>query len=159
MEMYRELINEQKGEGSADPIQVEKRKEMKEFLSKTMKTDDIKQIQLEDLKKEINGENMIKRIQYRKQIGLSGKRPVIAKGEIMKKEHAHAEGIDEKEKHPDFGFKCLHYSVSEASKTISVSINNKKNVACKVRAKTIDAEAKAGEDYDAYDEIVEFTDG
>lgn len=80
---------------------------------------------MDDLKKEINGENMIKRIQYRKQIGLSGKRPVIAKGEIMKKEHAHAEGIDEKEKNPQFGFKCLHYSVSEASGSIAICIINK----------------------------------
>ena len=108
-----------------------------------MKTDDITKVNRDDLKKTIEGENMIKRIQYRKQIGLSGKRPVIAKGEIMKREHAHAEGLAESEKNPDFGFKCLYYSVSEASKLIAVGINNKKGTACKVRDKIIDAKAKA----------------
>jgi len=66
MEIYRDLINEQKGEASNEPLDIRRRGEMKEFLQKTMKTDDIKQVQLDDLKKEINGENMIKRIQYRK---------------------------------------------------------------------------------------------
>jgi len=77
----------------------------------------------------------------------------------MKKEHAHAEGLDEKEKNPDFGFKCLHYSVSEASGSIAVCIINKKGTACSIRAQTIDAEAKAGEDYQAFDDIVKFTSG
>ena len=49
------------------------------------------------------------------QNAFSGKRPAIAKGEVIKQEHAHAEFIDDKFKNPMFGFNCLHYSVSEAS--------------------------------------------
>lgn len=49
---------------------------------------------------------------------MNGKRQVIAKGEIIKREHAHAEHLDEKVKNENFGFKCLHYSVSEASGNI-----------------------------------------
>jgi hypothetical protein len=63
---------------------------------------------------------MIGRIKYRKAVGnlMHGKRPAVAKGEIMKQEHAHADLLDEKVKNPNFGFKCLHYSVSEASGSI-----------------------------------------
>jgi len=60
---------------------------------------------------------MIKRIQYRKAVSsnLLGKRPAIAKGEVFKRENKLAEHINDDEKNDDFGFNCLHYSVSEAS--------------------------------------------
>ena len=50
---------------------------------------------------------MLSRIKYRKQVGnaMTGKRPVIEKGEIFKAEHALAENLDEKSKNADFGFK------------------------------------------------------
>jgi hypothetical protein len=92
---------------------------------------------------------MLGRIKYRKQVGnmMSGKRAIVAKGEIIRKEHLHADGFDEKEKNPNYGFKCLHYSVSEASGTIRILIDNKLRTAGRVRVCTIDAEAKAGDDY------------
>jgi len=73
---------------------------------------------------------MIKRIQYRKAVqnSLSGKRPAIAKGEVFKRENALAENMDDNEKNPDFGFNCLHYSVSEASGILQVMILNKKKI-------------------------------
>ena len=51
-----------------------------------MKTDAIDKVNLEDLKKAVEGDQMISRIKYRKQVGkmLSGARQVIAKGEIVK---------------------------------------------------------------------------
>lgn len=104
---------------------------------------------------------MIKRIQYRRAVqnSLTGKRPAIAKGEIFKREHALAENIDDTEKNPDFGFNCLHYSVSEASGSLQIMILNKKKIACRVRVKTVDAEAKAGHDYNSYDDILSFNAG
>jgi len=116
---------------------------------------------MDKLKQEIEGDSMISRIKYRKQVGnaLSGKRPVIEKGEIFKSENALAEHIDDKEKNPDFGFKCLHYSVSEASGSLKVFIINKKKSAGKIRVRTIDADAVAGEDYNAVDKVLEFKAG
>lgn len=65
---------------------------------------------------------MISRIKYRKQVNnfMTGKRPVIAKYEKMKLEHAHADQIDEHLKNEDFGFQCLHYSVSESSGKLTI---------------------------------------
>jgi hypothetical protein len=69
---------------------------------------------------------------------MSGKRPPVAKGEIIKQEHVQAEHIDASEKNDQFGFKCLHYSVSEASGSIRIHVLNKSGLAGKVRVVTED---------------------
>lgn len=56
---------------------------------------------------------MLTRIQYRKNIGLGGKKQAIAKGAVFKNELKSAK--DCQDPNEDFGFTCLHYSVSEAS--------------------------------------------
>ena len=58
-----------------------------------------------------------------------------------------------------FGFKCLHYSVSEASGSLKIAVLNKKKTEGSVRVITIDAEAKAGDDYEAVDKILVFKAG
>jgi hypothetical protein len=90
---------------------------------------------------------------------MTSKKPVVGKYEKMKLEHAHAEHLEEFEKNEDFGFICLHYSVSEASEKLTVTVLNKKKVACKVRVKTIDGDALAGEDYEKFDDVLEFKQG
>ena len=54
-------------------------------------------------------------------------------------------------KNDDFGFQCLHYLVSEASEKLTIVVLNKKKAAGKVKVKTIDGDALAGEDYEAYE--------
>jgi len=51
--------------------------------------------------------------------------------------------------------------VSEASEKIKIKILNKQPglESCRVRVATIDAEAKAGEDYEEFDKIIEFRKG
>jgi len=134
---------------------------MKEFLKETMKTDQIENVSLEQLKTAIEGESIVKRIKYRKQVGnfMSGKKQVAAKGEIFKHEHMHSEFLEEHLKNELFGFKCLKYSVSEASGHIQIMIINKRKVAGKVLVKTLDAEAKAGEDYEELVEELSFKGG
>jgi len=160
VEIFKELIAEKNGQAAKNEEEREKREKMKTFLKMSMKTDAIDKVNLEDLKKAVEGDQMISRIKYRKQVGkmLSGARQVIAKGEIIKQEHAHAKNIDEKEKNEFFGFTCLHYSVSEASGSLKIEINNKKGIACQVRVLTQDAEAIAGDDYEKVDEILDFKD-
>jgi len=69
----------------------------------------------------------------------------------VRQEHEHAEFLEESTKNKYFGFKCLHYSVSEASKSLRVMVLNKTGEAGVVRVATIDDAAKAGEDYEAVD--------
>jgi len=101
---------------------------------------------------------MIKRIQYRKAVqqSFTGKRPAIAKGEVFKRENTLAEHIDNSEKNEEFGFNCLHYSVSEASGYLNIQVLNKKKQAKSVRVMTIDAEARAGKDYETVDLVMDF---
>lgn len=104
---------------------------------------------------------MISRIKYRKQVNnmLSGKRPVIAKYEKMKLEHAHADALDDSVRNEFFGFQCLHYSVSESSGKLTIAVVNKKKERAAVRATTIDGDARANEDYIPFDGIIEFERG
>lgn len=161
VDIYRELIAEKNGHPPKSEEDQRKRDKMKSFIKETMQTDQIENVKLDDLKKAIDGDNMLNRIKYRKQVGnlMSGKRPVIAKGEIIKQEHAHAEHLDEKVKNPNFGFRCLHYSVSEASGSLRIHIENKTGFPGQVRVVTIDAEAIAGDDYEKVDEILVFKKG
>ena len=101
---------------------------------------------------------MVSRLKYRKNV-MSSKKPVVGKYEKMKLEHAHAEHLDEAEKNDDFGFQCLHYSVSEASEKLTIVVLNKKGAAGKVRVKTVDGDALAGQDYEGYDNVIEFKNG
>jgi len=159
VEIYRELIDDKQGRNPTTEAGIEKRAKMKNFVKETMKTDQIDKVQLADLKTAIEGEGLIKRIQYRKQVGIQQKKQVVAKGEIYKAEHVSADALDETEKHPRFGFRCLHYSVSESSGTIIIHVINKQKTQGSVRVATIDKEAKAGEDYEKVDTILQFSSG
>lgn len=98
---------------------------------------------------------MLTRVQYRRQVGLGGKKMEVAKHAVFKNELRSAK--DAENPHPQWGFTCLHYSVSEASGSIRINVKNKLNTAGKVRVCTIDQEARAGDDYEKVDEILEFT--
>lgn len=84
---------------------------------------------------------------------------MVAKGEIVKLQHLKAENIDASERNAEFGFVCLHYSVSEASGSLRIHVENKSKKECRVRVCTEDAEAVAGDDYEAVDKIISFAAG
>lgn len=64
-EIYKDLLIEQRGNAPQDEESLSKRGKMKDFLKKTMKTDQIDKISLDELKKVVDGEGMISRIKYR----------------------------------------------------------------------------------------------
>lgn len=103
---------------------------------------------------------MISRIKYRKQVNnfMTGKRPVVSKHEKLKLEHAHADNLEESKRNRDFGFQCLHYSVSESTGLLKVNILKKDGGQCdKVRVATVDGDAKDGDDYIGVDTILDFS--
>lgn len=160
-EIYKDLLIEQRGNAPQDEESVKKRGEMKRFLKQTMNTEQIDKVSLDELKKLVEGEGMISRIKYRKQVNnfMTGKRPVIAKYEKMKLEHAHADQLDENLKNEYFGFMCLHYSVSESSGKLTIQVVNKKREATSVRVTTVDGDARANEDYIPFDGVLAFEKG
>jgi hypothetical protein len=136
----------------------EKTQKMKNFVKITMGTEQIENVDFDAFKKKVEGEGMLSRIKYRHQVGnaMTGKKLAVAKGEIVKLEHAQASSLEDKDRNPNFGFKCLHYSVSEAAGKIRIFIDNKQGIAKIIVVKTIDAEATAGEDYEKVDQALEF---
>jgi len=90
---------------------------------------------------------------------MTGKKLVVAKGEIVKFEHAQASSLEEKDRNPEVGFRCLHYSVSEGSGSIRIYVENKTSEARTWKIRTIDAEATGGEDYESIDDVIEFDAG
>lgn len=70
---------------------------MQDFLKKSFKTNKIQNVDLDELKKAINGDHMIARLQYRKQVGniLSGKKQIVKKGEVFRAENNLASKLEE----------------------------------------------------------------
>lgn len=59
-------------------------------------------------------------------------------------------------KNENFGFSCLHYSVSEGIGKVDIEILNKKRIHADVLVKTYDGDAVAGDDYMAFNEVISF---
>lgn len=59
---------------------------MKGFLKEQFGHDQIEKVPLDELKKKVEGEGMLAKAKYRRQVqaGFTGKRPAIAKGEIVR---------------------------------------------------------------------------
>lgn len=84
---------------------------------------------------------------------------MVKKGEVLRKENHFAIHLEEKDKHPSFGFVCLHYSVSEGAGYIEIIILNKTRAEGSIGVKTVDGDAIAGDDYESVDEILKFNKG
>lgn len=70
-----------------------------------------------------------------------------------------ASEYDKAVKHPDYGFTCLHMSVSESIVHAKVTIMNKNKTAGRIGVRTVDDTATAGEDFVKLDEEIEFKHG
>lgn len=78
VEIYRTLIEEKKNPNMNQTLEhKQKIDKMKKFLKETMNTDEIDRIELKDLKEAVEGKSMLSRVQYRKQVGLGGKKQEV----------------------------------------------------------------------------------
>lgn len=128
-DFYKHLLAEQTRDESLDmsPEAVEARKKMKETIKEHFGTENIEEVDKNSLKALLEGDSLISRIKYRKQVGASNVRPELMKGQVYKFEHESADALHHEDKNPNFGFKCLHYSVSESAKTLKIIVLNKNN--------------------------------
>ena len=161
LEFYQLLLPMQMGQAIREE-ELEKAKEMKEFLKTEFGTDKIQNINEDELKKKIQGESIIDRLKYRKQVGLvnMAKKSIVKKGEKIVLEEQDADHLAKDLRHDEWGFQNLKYSVSEASGSLKIKINNKKKQKATVGIKTVEiAEggAKPGKDYDHVEQVVAFT--
>lgn len=133
--------------------------DMKEFLMREFGTTKVSEVPKETLKARLEGPQLIERIGHRKAVAINYKREAIAKGQILRRENKSAKTLSDKQKNPKFGFSCLHYSVSESAGALRIKILNKQGKACSVAVRTVDGDAKANEDFEPIDEVVNFKSG
>lgn len=108
---------------------------MKEFG--TTKVQEINEL---ELKEKLEGTKLIERIGYRKKTAFAKTKEVVPKGAVIRRENRMAETLEEKDRNPNFGFTCLHYSVSEGARYVRIKVECK-GKAGKVRVCTVDGEA------------------
>jgi len=107
-------------------------------------TEQIDKVDYAALKQAVEGVSLLPMIAYKKQVGdrIQGKRDaVIEKGQVFRKEHKLAAALHENLKNSHFGFRCLHYIVSESSGALTVIVLNKAKKAGKVGIRTKDGDA------------------
>ncbi|CDW86331.1 sodium calcium exchanger 1-like [Stylonychia lemnae] len=156
IEFFRVLVSEKKGAPLRNYDDQRKRKEMKEYLMKFLKTDDIEQVTYNELKKQLEGDSLIGRIPYRQWFGnlMQIRREIVTRQGIDNK-RAEMMLLDQKE-HAYFGFKCGSYSVNEAKGFVEVEILNKKKQQASIGIRTINGTAKAGEDFEKVERTLKF---
>jgi len=70
---------------------------------------------------------------------------------VVRRENKSAKDIADHDKNPNFGFSCLHYSVSEAAEVLRIKVLNKTGKAITCMVKTVDGDAVANDDYHPID--------
>lgn len=133
--------------------------EMKEFLLVEFGTTKVSEVSKDALKAKLEGPALIERISHRKMVAVNYKKEAIQKYQVVRRENKSAAVLQEHEKNDFFGFSCLHYSVSEAAGALKIKILNKTKQAGVVHVRTVDGDAKAGDDYHAIDEKINFKSG
>lgn len=84
---FIEVLKNEQPEEQMQPNELQRKSTLKKFLKDEMGTDDINEVNLTVLKEKVEGENVIKKGEYRKAAAaLSGRRPKILKGEAFSNE-------------------------------------------------------------------------
>lgn len=115
--------------------------DMKHFLLTEFGTTKVSEVNKDELKAKLDGPALIERIGYRNAVAMNYKKEAIAKGQILRRENYQASSLKDDEKNKNFGFSCLHYSVSEAAGALKINILNKSKQACSVWVRTKDGDA------------------
>ncbi len=121
-----------------------------------MESTDLSIFHYEDLFQCLEPETALERIKYRKNVGndIGGKRKfLVMRGVVGQAEHL-TENLHQMSLNNEFGFKCLHYSVTESSGHIEVTIKKKAETDVEVGVRTCDDTAISPKDYVGKDEIV-----
>lgn len=77
----------------------------------------------------------------------------------MRRENKSASHLEDHQKNPNFGFTCLHYSVSEAAGSLRIKVLNKNKTPGTVSVRTVNGDAIENEDYEPIDQKITFKSG
>jgi len=157
LDFYKTLIPLEQGGSPKDEEELAKAEHMKQFLQKEFGTTKVSNIEADTLKQKLEGDRLIERIGFRKQVALVGAPIAIKKGQVLRRENVMATMLSSAQRSTQFCFPCLHYTVSEGAGYLLVKIKCVSDTMKEVRVRTIDAEATAPKDYQSVDEILKFS--
>ncbi len=132
------------------------RKTIERHFKTALETDDLSVFHYEDLFHALQPETVLERINYRKNVGnaIGGRRQfLVMRGVVGQAEHL-TENMHQLNLHPQIGFKCLHYSVTESSGNVEITIKKKGMEDMEFGVRTIDDTAKSPNDYKARDDVI-----
>lgn len=114
-------------------------------------------INLRELKKALEPATLFERFAARRANGIAtGKEFLEMKNEKAQIENA-KEGLQVINTNPNFGFKCVHYAVTEKAGAVRLCIIKKKqNQEFNFRVATVEGTAKEGSEYKRYKDVHNF---
>lgn len=138
---------------ASDEVKSEIRKSYKQVFAITDKSEkQLEDLGLNELITALEADNLIERITHRKQAGTSEKKQYIKlKGTHQQLEHKQDHNMT---LNPRIGFKCTHYSVTESSGFVEVTIVKKIQEDMLFFVRTVDDTAKAPADYEHFEQLI-----
>lgn len=130
------------------------REEIKKNFQEILETKNISGLPIADLEHVIKPDSLLERFAYRNK-GQHKSEFLQIKGQKGQIENKTVDA-DDKDSNPNFGFKCLHYSVTESAGNVEITIIRKDSNAKAVGVRTRDSNATAGKDYHKYEQILNF---
>jgi solute carrier family 8 (sodium/calcium exchanger) len=134
---------------------------VKHFLLvlKREETDSLAGVNLRDLKKALEPATLFERFAARRANGIAtGNDFVELKNENVEKQMENAkEGLQVINTNPNYGFKCVHYAVTEKAGAVKLCIIKKqKNKEFNFRVATVEGTAKEGTEFKRYKDVHNF---
>lgn len=104
VDFYNHLIPEEQGRKHESKEDQAKATQMREYLLQQFGTSKVSCVDKEQLREKLEGSKLIERLVYRRQVALVNQREVIKKGAVFRRELMHADKLEQKQRHPLYGF-------------------------------------------------------
>ena len=105
----------------------QKQREIRELYRQILGQDDLGKVETTELYNCLKPDSLLERFAYRKQAGMGGAKKDFIKIKRMKGQLENNDKIHVEVENDIVGFKCLHYSVTESSGNVEITIVKKVN--------------------------------
>ena len=122
-------------------------KKITELYRAVFGVEDLKEIEVPLFLKALQPDSLLERFAYRKRDNADNQKR-FSRIQGTGGQLSHESKVNADEANPDYGFKCLHYSVTESAGAVEITIIRKRLISDDIiGVMTVDGSAKAGKDY------------
>ena len=131
-------------------------KKIVEHYQKYFDTDNLKEIEVPKFLKALQADSLLERFAYRNRDNAENARK-FSRINSTKGQLSHETKVNEEEANKQYGFKCLHYSVTESAGHVELTVIRKNKLAADlIGVRTVDGTAKQDKDYNSIMETIQF---